>query len=221
MMKAELIEKIVDAMIDPWTDCPEDYLDATPIDIHEATDLLVQIRDDEDDMDLEPEECLPEEVTPELVMLAYNCLIRARKHEARVQRLAEYITDNEMVCEYSIYYFPELENGIDVIPIDFLTDTDGFPFIEDATPVDIIQLGINSHNVFHQTDDFCWYDKEKNVIHSTNHPFGDGVLDAEAFAEYIMSAEGQDCFDHITNDIMNDKEFKSVFGCTREEYANE
>jgi hypothetical protein len=220
-MKAELIEKIVDAMIDPWTDCPEDYLDATPIGIYEATDLLDQIRDDEDSMDLEPEDRLPEEVTPELVMIAYNCLIRARKHEARVQRLAEYITDNEMVCEYSNYYFPELENGIDLIPVDFLSDTDGFPFLEDASPLDIMQIGVNSQHVFNPNDEFCWFDADKKVIHSTSHPFGDGVLDAEAFAEYAMSDEGQDCFDYITTEIMDDNDFQSVFGCTREEYANE
>ncbi len=221
MTKAELIEKIVDAMIDPWTDCPEDYLDSTPIDIHEASDLLDQIREDEEDMDLEPEECLPKEATPELVMIAYNCLIRSRKHEARVKRLAEYITDNEMVCEYSNYYLPELENGIDVIPIDFLSDTDGFPFLEDASPLDIMQIGVNSQHVFDPSDEFCWFDAEKKVIHSTSHPFGDGVLDAEAFAEYAMSDEGQDCLDYIMNVIMTDDDFKSVFGCTREEYANE
>lgn len=221
MMKAELIEKIVDAMIDPWTDCPDDYLNATPIDLEYAHVMLKDLRDNEDAADLEPAERLPEDVTPELVMLAYNCLIRARKHEARVHRLAEYITDNEMVCEYSNYYLPELENGIDVIPVDFLTDTDGFPFLEDASPLEIMQIGVNSWCDFNQNDEFCWYDKEKKVIHSTNHPFGDGVLDAEAFAEYAMSDEGQDCFDYITNEIMDDDDFKSVFGCTREEYANE
>lgn len=221
MMKAELIEKIVDAMYDPWTDCPEDYLDATPIDLEYAHVMLKDIRDNEDAADLEPAERLPEDVTPELVMLAYNCLIRARKHEARVHRMAEYITDNEMVCEYSNYYLPELENGIDVIPVDFLTDTDGFPFLEDASPLDIMQIGVNSQHVFNPNDEFCWFDAEKKVIHSTNHPFGDGVLDAEAFAEYAMSDEGQDCFDYITNEIMDDNDFQSVFGCTREEYANE
>ena len=97
--------------------------------------MLKDLRDNEDAADLEPEERLPEDVTPELVMLAYNCLIRARKHEARVHRLAEYITDNEMVCEYANYYLPELENGIDMVPVDFLTDTDGFPFMDDASPL--------------------------------------------------------------------------------------
>lgn len=221
MSKAELIEKIVDAMIDPWTDDPEEYLDATPIDLEYAHVMLKDLRDNEDAADLEPDERLPEEVTPELVMLAYNCLIRARKHEARVHRLAEFITDNEMVCEYANYYLPELKNGIDMIPVDFLTDTDGFPFMDDASPLDILCIGMNSRKTFDPQDEFCWFDSSTLTIHSTSHPFGDGVLDAEAFAEYAMSDEGQDCFDYITNDIMDDDEFKSVFGCTREEYAKE
>ena len=222
MMKAELIEKIVDAMIDPWTDCPEDYLNATPIDLEYAHVMLKDLRDNEDAADLEPDECLPEDVTPELVMLAFNCLIRARKHEARVQRLAEYITDNEMVCEYDNYYLPEHDDAIDMIPVDFLTDGDGLDsFIADTSPLNILMLGINSQHTFNPKNEFCWFDKEQNVLRSTDHPFGDGILDAKAFAEYIMSDEGQDCFDYIMDDIMDDDEFKSVFGCTREEYANE
>lgn len=224
MMKAELIEKIVDAMIDPWTDCPDDYLDATPIDIHEATDLLDQIRDDEDKMDLEPEDCLPEEVTPELVMLAYNCLIRARKHEARVNRLAEYITDNDMVCEYDNYYLPEHHDAVDITPIDFLVGTDRFPFDignNEASVLDMLLIGKNSANTFNPKDEYCWFDADAMTLHSTNEPFRDGTLDAEAFAEYAMSDEGQDCFDYITTEIMDDDDFQSVFGCTREEYANE
>lgn len=224
MTKAELIEKIVDAMIDPWTDCPDDYLDATPIDIHEATDLLDQIRDDEDKMDLEPEERLPEEVTPELVMIAYNCLIHARKHEARVKRLAEYITDNDMVCEYDNYYLPEHHDAVDITPIDFLVGTDRFPFDignNEASVLDMLLIGKNSANTFNPKDEYCWFDADAMTLHSTNEPFRDGTLDAEAFAEYAMSDEGQDCFDYITTEIMDDDDFQSVFGCTREEYANE
>lgn len=221
MNKAELYERIVDALIDPWTDNPEDYLDATPIDMDYAPVMLHDIRDNEDICDMDPADRLPEDTTPEQIMEAYNCLVRARKHEARVNRLAEYITDNEMVCEYSNYYLPELENGIDMIPVDFLTDTDGFPFMDDASPLDILCIGMNSRKTFDPQDEFCWFDSSTLTIHSTSHPFGDGVLDAEAFAEYAMSDEGQDCFDYITNDIMDDDDFQSVFGCTREEYANE
>ena len=224
MTKAELIEKIIDVMTDPWADCPEDYLDATPIDTEYAKVMLKDLRDNEDAADLEPEERLPEEVTPELVMLAYNCLIRARKHEARVKRLAEYIADNDMVCEYDNYYLPEHHDAVDITPIDFLTGTDRFPFDignNEASVLDMLLIGKNSANTFNPIHEYCWFDADAMTLHSTNEPFRDGTLDAEAFAEYAMSDEGQDCFDYITNDIMGDDEFKSVFGCTREEMKNE
>ena len=217
MTKAELIERIMDSLIDPWADCPEDYIGATLIDIHEAQDLIDQIRDDEDKMDLDPKDRLPAEVTPELMMIAYNCNVRKNKHELTVKRLAEYIPDNEMVCEYSTYYLPELENGIDMIPVDFLTDTDGFPFLENASPLDIMRIGVNSRHVFNPNHEFCWFDKEKNILHSTDHPFRDGILDAKAFAEYILSTEGQDCLDYFTECIMDTEDIRKVFEYEKEE----
>ena len=217
MTKAELIERIMDSLIDPWTDCPEDYIDATFIDTHEAQDLIDQIRDDEDKMDLEPEDRLPAEVTPELMMIAYNCNVRKNKHELTVKRLAEYITDNEMVCEYDNYYLPELENGIDMIPVDFIADTDGFPFMDNASPLDILCIGMNSRQTFNPQHEFCWFDAEKKVIHSTNHPFRDGILDAKAFAEYILSDEGNECLGYFIEDIMSKKDIVKVFGNEKEE----
>lgn len=224
MTKAELIERIVDALIDPWTDDPNDYLNATPIDIEYAKVMLKDLRDNEDDADLEQDERLPEEVTPELVMIAYNCLIRARKNEARVNRLAEFITDYDMVCEYDNYYLPDHHDAVDITPIDFLDGTDRFPFDignNEASVLDMLLIGKNSANTFNPKDEYCWFDADAMTLHSTNEPFRDGLLDAKGFAEYIMSDEGQDCFEYITESIMTDEDFKYVFGCTREEMKNE
>lgn len=224
MNKAELYERIVDALIDPWTDNPEDYLNATLIDLEYAHVMLKDLRGNEDAADLDPDERLPEDTTPEQIMEAYNCLVRARKHEARVNRLAEYITDNDMVCEYDNYYLSEHDDAVDITPIDFLVGTDRFPFDignNEASVLDMLLIGKNSANTFNPKDEYCWFDTDAMTLHSTNEPFRDGTLDAEAFAEYAMSDEGQDCFDYITNDIMDDDDFKYVFGCTKEEYANE
>lgn len=217
MTKAELIERIIDCMIDPWTDDPEDYLYATPIDKYGAVDLMAQIREDEDSADLEPDECLPEEATPELVMEAYNCLICARKFEARVSRLAEFLTDNNCVCEYSNYY--DGEDFVDVFPVDWLTDTDGLHFLDKASPMEIMQIGINSRVTFNPNHEFCWYDADKKILHSTDNPFRDGVIDAEAFARSILL--DVESADYIINDIMTDDEAKRVLGCTKEEFFNE
>lgn len=220
MSKTELIERIVDAMIDPWTDDPEDYLYATPIDRYGAVDLLSQIRDDEESCDLEPDERLPEEATPDLVMEAYNCLIRARKHEARVSRLADWIIDNEPVCEYANYYSPVHDDAIDLFPIDFLSNTDASALIsgDKMTTLELIELGRRSE-YFHSDYEYCYYDKERDQLFSTDCPFHEGVLDAEAFAEFILDDE--ETSDYIINHIMTDEDAKRVLGCTKEEYFNE
>ena len=219
MTKAELIERIVDAMIDPWTDNPEDYLDATPTDLEYAKVMLRDICDNEDAAELEPDERLPEEVTPALVMEAYNCLIRARKHEARVSRLADWIRENDPVCEYVNYYLPENPDVIDLVPIDFLTDTDGFPFIEDASPLDLLCIGMNSRKTFNPQDEYCWFDPDTMTIHSTDEPFCDGTLDADAFARFILL--DAETFGYMFDNIIDDEDIPNILGCTKEEYINE
>ena len=219
MTKAELIERIIDRITDPWTECCEDYEYAELIDINMAKEILAQCN--EEDLDLEPEDRLPAEVTPELMMMAFNCNVRKNKHELRVKRLAEYITDNEMVCEYSNYYLPEHDNAIDMIPVEFLADDDGFPFLKHASPIDIMRIGINSRHTFHPSDEFCWFDSVNEILHSTDNPFRDGILNAEDFAEYILSDEGQDCLDYFIECLMDDDEIRKVFGCTKEELSNE
>lgn len=209
MTKAELISRIVDAMVDPWTDDPEDYLDAQPIyDTEEAKDMLTDLH--AYDIDLEPEDILPDEVTPELVMEAYNCLIRARKHEARITRLAEWITDNNCVCEYVNYY-----GNTDIVPTDLLWES--FPFdIGDRTPnpLFLIDLAKRSRN-FNSAEEFCFFDKAKDQLVSTNNPFSDGYLDAEAFARFAI--DDAETLGYFLDCLMDDEEIADVFGCTKEE----
>lgn len=212
MNKLELTTRIIDSLIDPFTDSPEDYLYSSPVSLSEAEVILSDIRETEAAADLEPDECLPEEVTPSMVMETYNCLIAAKKHEARVMRLKEYITENEMVCEYCNYY-----GEIDIYPVDFLTD-DSFRFGSSKetqyTPLDFIHIGMNSVNTFNPEHEYCWLD-EKKTLHSTNTPFADGVLDAEKFAEFVL--ENAEPLDYFLNFIMDDDDIMHIFGCTKEE----
>jgi hypothetical protein len=219
MTKAELTERIIDSLIDPWTDDPEDYLDATPIDVEYAKVMLRDIRENEEAAELEPDECLPAYVAPEMIMETYNCLICARQHEARVARLADWITENEPVCEYCNYYLPEHEDAKDVMPIDFLRDTDGFPFIEDASPLELLCIGMNSRQTFDPQDEYCWFDSDTMTMHSTDDPFGDGVLDAEDFAKFILL--DAECFGYMFDHIIDDDDIPYILGCTKEEYINE
>lgn len=219
MTKAELIERIIDTFNDMSGECPTDYLGMDSLTLEEATMYLAERRADERSADLTPDECLPDEVTPELFMEAENCYIRMMKFEARVQRLAEFITDNCCVCEYANYYYPTLENGLDLFPVDWLTDTDGLHFTVDASPLDIMQIGINSQSTFNPDDEFCWYDKENMVLHSTNNPFSDGLIDAEAFARFVLL--DAEAFGYMFDDIIPEDEILYILGCTKEEYINE
>ena len=218
MTKAELFERIVDSFIDMSGEDPHDYLYLDDISLEEATMYLAEQRATERDCDYLPEECLPAEVTPELYMEAENCFIRHMKFEARVSNLAEYITDNCMVCEYVNYYLPAHEDAVDLIAVDFLCEH--FPFdIGDRTPdpLFLIELGKRSRN-FNSAEEFCLYDKEKDQLYSTNNPFMDELIDAEAFARFVLlDADTLDCFINYT---MSDEDIRTVFGCTKEELIN-
>ena len=79
MTKAEIVTRIIDRITDPWSESPEDYRFAQPIDMDAAAEYLAMYR--EDDKDLDPEDRMPEEATPSLLMEAYNCYIRFQKHK--------------------------------------------------------------------------------------------------------------------------------------------
>ena len=221
MTKAEIITRIIDRITDPWTDSPEDYRYAELIDLDVAKDIIAQCR--EEDLDYEPEDRLPEETTPELMMEAFNCNVRYQKHELRVLRLAEFITDNEMVCEYDNYYRSEYENAIEVIPVDFLYNSTRFPFsthnTENPDIIDMLRIGMNSAKTFNNNHEFCWFDKDNEVLHSTDTPFADGVLDAEAFARFVLC--DADSLGYFLDCVMDDDEIMHVFGCTAEDLLKE
>lgn len=77
MTKAEIIDRIIDRMTDPWNDSPDDYKHANPITLAEAEEYLAEYR--RDDLDFEPEDRMPEEATPALLMEAYNAHIQKMK----------------------------------------------------------------------------------------------------------------------------------------------
>lgn len=222
MTKTEIISRIIDRITDPWTECPEDYEYAELIDLDEAKDVLKQYRYDDVAYDLDPENRMPEEVTPELLMEAFNCNVRHMKFELRVERLAEYITDNEMVCEYDNYYRPEYPDSPEVLPVDFIWDSFPFKPIGDMSPDNplfLIGLGQRSKTSFNSNHEFCWYDRENNLLHSTDTPFADGILDAEAFARFTLC--DAETLGYFLDGIMDDDEIVKVFGCTRDDLLKE
>ena len=153
-------------------------------------------------------------------MEAYNCLIRARKFESRASRLADWIADNDSVCEYANYYLPVNDDAIDVFPTDFLSDMDASKLINGTgmTTLELIKLGQNSPD-FNPDDEYCWYDNEANKLHSSNEPFRDGTLDADAFARFVLL--DVEAFDYMFDGVIDDEDIHNILGCTKEEYINE
>lgn len=220
MTKAEIFYRLYDYLVDEGRDDPEEYLDLDLIDLDYAKVMLNDIRTFEDECDLEDDERLVPFLTPELVMEAYNCIIRAKKFEARTGRLADWIKENDPVCEYCNYYLPAHEDAIDLCPVDFLSDTDGFPFLKDEpSPLDLLCIGMNSRKTFDPQDEYCWFDADTLTMHSTNAPFADGVLDAEAFSQFILL--DKETLEYMLDGIIDDEDAQYILGCTKEEYAHE
>ena len=225
MTKAELTERIIDALIDPWNDDPDDYLDLKPIDLEEAEGFLKEIRANEASADLEPDECLPEDVTPANVQEVWNCLIRARKHEAYIERLTDWLKENNDMALYDNYRADFGGDKAEVVPVDWFFNSyslKDFPFALDH-PLDLallISIAQNSRQLNLGEHEYCWYDKEHNALVGTNTPYEDGIADAPAFAEYILSPEGKDCLEFILDSYMDDDDVNKVFGCTKEELIN-
>lgn len=219
MTKYELIERIVDSFWDFSSEDPEDYIDMKPLDLESATMYLAEQRADERAADLDPEDCLPDEVTPELYMEAENCYIRKMKHDAHVTRLAQWLAENNCVCEYDQYFDMYEHGGSRVLPVGWLY-TEPFPFdlVDDAYPntAFLIQLGQRSPQ-FSLDHEYCWYDKSKNQLFSADDPYEAGAIDAGAFAEFILGPDGHDALEEFIMGCMDDDDIKRVFGCSREE----
>lgn len=219
MTKSELIERIVDSFWDFSAEDPADYADMTPITIDEAQLYLAEMRAQERECELEPDECLPVDVTPELYMEAWNCYLRMMQHRALIDRLASWLTEAEDVCDYSNFRTEYLDDSLDIFPTDFLRDMNEFPFDlgtdETPTVVDILEIGARSRHTFNANHEYCWYDPAKCQIFSSNHPFADGVIDAVAMATYALEGS-HDLLEEII-ERMSDEEVRHVFGKMREE----
>jgi len=222
MTKAELIEKIIDALTDPYTDSDEDIATCDFIGLRMAKSMLSDIRYFEHMADIDPDDRLPDDVTPDLVMEAWNCRIRQARYTVKVDRLAEWITETEPVCIYDQYKDEYLKDPLVVLPVDFLHE-DTFPFklIDDAypSPFFLIELGQRSPE-FNLSHEYCWYDRDEDQLFSTNTPFADGTISAKDLAEYALTAQDHECLEEILS-CMTDKDALLVFGLNKSDLRTE
>jgi len=194
MKKEEIISALLYRMSDPCVeDDDEEIAKCDPITLEEAKHYIEEDRKEDEEIG-DDDYCIPEEATPELYMEAFNCRIALAKHNVQVNRLAEWLVENDEIALYNNYRNEYGENNPDVVPIDFMYNYDkvgDFPFglgdtIGVYDVIELINIGRNSAATFRITDDYFWYDAENKILHSTNHPYADGTIDAKAFADYIL-----------------------------------
>lgn len=214
MNKNELAERIRDSLLDPWND-PDDYYELAPVSVDYAREVLADLRETDRLCELDDDERLPDEVTPELVQEVINCLIRWRKHEHQVDQLAEWLTETENVCIFDQYRNEYPNNSPEIIPVDFLYNTEDFPFTLEignarADVATLLSIGKQSANTFSPNHEYCWFDKEKWQLYSTDTPFADGLINAKALATYAIDSGDKDIMDEIQSQ-MDDKDWVRIF----------
>ena len=212
MTKSELTSALLDRLRDPWDSvCDEDIATLDFISIDQATEYLAELRKEEDDDELEQDERLPQEVTPALYMEVFNCEICRCRHDVRVERLADWLKENENVCVYAMFHDEYANSDPDVEPMDFLSDKEMLYFIDNPDdPLELLDLGLRSHDTFSMEDEYYWYDDKNNKLCSSNTPFADGVIDATALARYAVESHGA-CLEEILSQ-MSDRDMVLVFG---------
>ena len=219
MTKAELTERILDHIVDPYNDSPDDYADLEPLTLEEATEYLAQCRHDDDLAELEGDERMPDEVTPELYREVFNCWLRKRQRDLKADRLADWITDNEAVYLYTAYRYELLKqkgtNKIDLCPVQWISD-ESIDWTFGCDTASLLAIGMNSANTFSFADMYFWYDEENDQLHSTNYPYKDGVIDATDVAEYLIDNMTPEIRSEILSQMADD-DVRYIFGKTEEE----
>lgn len=209
MNKSELIERIIDTFTDMGSEDPVDTAGCNMLTLKEAETYLNERRAFER-ADLEPAEWLPAEVTPELYLEAENCYIRRCQYEVTLERLVEFLKLGEKLDVYLEYQgvYKSTTDKV-VYPTDWLYENMEFPFTPyDLNMIELIKLGQNSPD-FDPTDDFCWYDEDKNQLYSTCYPFEEGFIDVKAFAQWLLDSPAR--IGHVKDYCMTNTDIDYIF----------
>ena len=192
MKKEQLIERLIDTFTGMGSEDPADIATCKKIDIDHARMYLSELRANEDAAELTPDERVPAEVTPKLYMEAFNCYVEKCRHDYMKGEFIEWMKNVEPWDVYESYC--EVNKlALSVIYTDWLLEDIEFPFTpDDLTMLDLIELGQHSPD-FNHNQEFCWYEMKdnnpnciNNVLHSTDTPFADGIINAEEIAEWLL-----------------------------------
>lgn len=226
MNKDEITKRLLNLMVDEWTDNPEDYLDTDPIDIDYAKTMMKDLAELEDDAELHDSERVVHLATPELVQEVFNCLVKARKHEARVSQLVSYFEDNEEFIAYAYTYMYEChpaDNPDDIAPMDFLDEAfrDGAFFFDtnnrEFSRAEILQIMGNSIDKFNGNDNYVAFYSDRMELVSTNNP--KDIIDYEEFANLIF--DNHDALVRFLNEVVEEDDMiHDIFNCKKEDIIN-
>jgi len=210
MSYEELKKRIANILEDPYSGYEDE--EYTEINLEEARGYLAETLEIQDDCDLDEDERIPEDTTPEVFMQIWNEI--AAEHNAKIrkdaviERLAEWITDECCVAEYDSFivgYYREHKVFLpEVCPMIWI-DRDIDPFELNAIPVlEMVQIVRNSPRF---NPDHEFYTFTGNKLISTNNPFEDGIADAKLMATFLVEHDedyGNDQF----RDILDGKEIE-------------
>lgn len=222
MNKATIIKTIIDFIDAPYSgDAPEEFDDVREITLDDAERYLKDYLDDARKCDDEVSIKAFEQASPQIFLEAWSKMCVSARRRIATEKLSEFIRESEPVCAYDQYCEDYIDAPRHVYPVHFINgyETGDFPFTtsEKLEISDLIQIGINSAKEDF-TKEFCWYDEEKKVIHTTNTPFADGVLDAEGFASFIL--DNADALGDFLDNIIPDEDIQEIFGASKEQIIN-
>lgn len=151
-----------------------------------------------EEMKKEGWEDLPSDLTAETYAEIWNT-------EVRTQKIAELIEENEYVHLNDCYLVNTYNLGIktsnpDFMPVLFLDDPDMCLLGDNRSPLEIMELYDRSRKTFRLTDNYFYYDSEKNELVSSSRPFAEGKLDADEIARY--------CVEH--DDDLDDDDIRKI-----------
>lgn len=232
MTKAELIERIIDSFDDMSGECPTDYLGLEPLTLAEATTYLAEQRANERDCDLEPDECLPAEVTPELYMEASNCYFRMMQFKARAEQIADYFDDHHEFLAYCFSRCVDYAHSSgkclnfggpdDMCPMDFFMEhlEEGNFFFDTNrrtfSKEEILKMFADSIGSIDTDDEYiCFYDYgTRQKLMSTDDPTE--AVEVDELAKCIT--EDRELFELFIHEMVEDDDLvEEIFNCTKED----
>ena len=132
---------------------------------------------------------------------------------AKEKRIETYLKENEAVAVNDAYisacgYLDTPSGNPNVFPMSILdvpqtglfeTDERVYP-----SPLDIMKIYDNSRETFNIQDEYFYYDDVDQILYSSNHPYADGMIDADIIARFCVKYD-DDLSDDVIRSILDEE----------------